>query len=285
VTDPIAEPSPAEPSPGEPSPGERAELMALAADLAVRAGTLAADGRRRGLAAIATKSTSTDMVTEFDRAAEALIVEGLLAARPDDGLLGEEGSTRTGSTGVRWLIDPIDGTTNFLYRLAGWAVSIAATTAEGSCAGAVYVPATGELYTAAKGLGAWLDGEPITASEQDRLDHTLVATGFSYIPERRAEQAARLGWLLPLVRDIRRFGAAAADICYVAGGKVDAYFEEHLNPWDVAAGEVIAREAGCRVSAIDGTAAHPGSMLVTAPGIHDELLALLAGGPTGVRRG
>ena len=252
-------------------------LTHLAARLATEAGRAARDGRAaRGIAASATKSTATDMVTEFDRASEAFIVAGLQQERPDDGIVGEEGASTEGTTGVSWLVDPIDGTTNFLYGLAGWGVSIAARQDGETIAAAVYLPATDELFTATLGQGARLNGAPIHCSTTTALPLTLVATGFGYRPEQRAVQAARVAALLPQVRDLRRFGAASADLCYAAAGRVDAYFEENLGPWDIAAGELIAREAGCRTGGLDGGKARPSTLLAAAPGIFEPLRDLIA---------
>ncbi len=256
---------------------DNAELLQLATDLAVRAGRAARDGRaERGVSATSTKSSSTDMVTEFDRASEALIVSGILGARPDDAIVGEEGTDTPGISGVDWLIDPIDGTTNFLYGLPGWAVSIAARTVAGTQVGVVYVPATDELFTAIAGTGARLNGHAIGCSATDDLALALVATGFSYLPERRALQAQRVAELLPRVRDLRRFGAAAHDLCSVAAGRVDVYFEQWLGPWDLAAGELIAREAGCLTGSLDGGPARPDSVLATNPALFARTQQLIA---------
>lgn len=256
---------------------ERSDLLALAERLAREAGTMALRGRRSGSTLVShTKSTSTDVVTEYDQASEELIVAGLRSARPHDGLIGEEGTATPGDSGIEWLIDPIDGTTNFLYDLPGWGVSIAARSQTDTEVGVVYVPTTDEMFSAARGEGARLNGEPIRCSTSTDLATALVATGFGYRPERRAAQARRLETLLPRVRDIRRFGAAAPDLCYVAAGRVDAYYEEWLNPWDLAAGELIAREAGCTTGSIDGGPVRPSSTLVAAPGVFDSLRSLLA---------
>jgi myo-inositol-1(or 4)-monophosphatase len=256
------------------------ELERFAARVASEAAELVAAGRRRAEAegvgvAWATKSTATDAVTEFDRASERLIVERIAAGRPDDGILGEEGASATGTTGIRWLIDPIDGTTNFLYGLPGYAVSIAARDEAGGLVGSVVIPATSEVYSARRGGGAWRNGRPIRCSSATELASALVATGFSYQPARRRAQAERIARLIDSIRDIRRSGSAAADLCSAASGRVDAYFEEHLGPWDLAAGEVIAREAGCRLGGVDGGACRPKSVLVAAPGIFDALAELL----------
>jgi myo-inositol-1(or 4)-monophosphatase len=256
------------------------ELLQLAVRLAVEAGTMVRRGRAaEGIADADTKSSSTDVVTEFDRASEALIVAGIRAARPDDGIVGEEGTSSPGTSGIHWLVDPIDGTTNFLYGLPGYAVSIAARASVDDPAdtlvGVVYVPATDELFTATRDGGAFVNGTPIRCSATTDLSLALVGTGFSYQPERRRVQARRVAEMLPRVRDIRRLGAAAPDLCYVAAGRLDVYFEQFLGPWDLAAGELIAREAGCTVGAIEGGPVQPGSVLVATPALFDGARALI----------
>jgi myo-inositol-1(or 4)-monophosphatase len=263
-------------SPADPAgAADSADLLALACSLARAAGSMAAEGRRGGVPAGDTKSTATDMVTEFDRASERLIVEGLRAARPGDGLIGEEGSSHEGTSGIDWLVDPIDGTTNFLYDLPGWAVSIAAADRDGALVGAVYVPALDEMFAARRGAGATCNDRPLRCGTLASPATALVATGFSYSPERRGRHAARLAHVLPQVRDIRRFGAASVDLCHVAAGRVDAYVEEFLGPWDLAAGELIAREAGCRTGDLDGGPARPAQVLVANPALFEPLAALL----------
>jgi myo-inositol-1(or 4)-monophosphatase len=269
-----------------PDPGA---LVDLASGVAERAGDLLLQGLHRRRTLVETKSTGTDMVSEMDRASEALIVEALLAARPDDGIVGEEGSARDGASGVRWVIDPLDGTTNYLYNHPGWAVSIAAEidsevdteSEKGVIAGVVLDPVHGDLFTATLGGGARRNGEPTACSGQREVAHALVATGFGYQPARRGAQAQVLVGLLPHIRDIRRMGAAAVDLCSVACGRVDAYFERGLAWWDLAAGGLIASEAGAIVSSLDGGPVEPGSVLAGAPGIatplRDRLSALGAG--------
>jgi myo-inositol-1(or 4)-monophosphatase len=265
-----------------PDPGA---LVDLASGVAQRAGALLVDGLDRRRTLVETKSTGTDMVSEMDRASEALIVEALLAARPDDGIVGEEGSARKGTSGVRWVIDPLDGTTNYLYNHPGWGVSIAAEvdtgTAPGVIAGVVLDPIHGDLFTATLGGGARRNGEPTACSGQQDMALALVATGFGYQPVRRGAQAQVLVGLLPHIRDIRRMGAAAVDLCSVACGRVDAYFERGLAWWDLAAGALIAAEAGATVSSIGGGPVEPGSVVAAAPGIatplRDRLSALGAG--------
>jgi myo-inositol-1(or 4)-monophosphatase len=250
---------------------ERSELLELACRVAREAGTLAAEGRSRGVPATDSKTTVTDMVTEYDRATEVLIVERLRAARPDDGLIGEEGSDHIGSSGVRWVIDPIDGTTNFLYDLPLWAVSIGAVDDQGGLVGAVYVPPLGQLFAAARGRGATLDGRPLRCGTVTDPAVALVATGFAYLPERRAVQGARVARLLAQVRDLRRMGAASIDLCYVAAGRLDAYFEEGLHPWDYAAGELIATEAGCRTGDFHGGRPSSRGVLAANPTLFEPL--------------
>lgn len=255
------------------------DLRDLAARLALEAGELAAQGRRDQPVVAGTKSTDTDMVTQFDHASEAHIVSRIREARPHDAIVGEEGSATVGTSGIGWLIDPIDGTTNFMFDLPGWAVSIAAVDHQGTVAGAVHVPSAGELFTAVRGEGAFLTTDRGTrrlrCSERTELATSLVATGFAYAPERRLRQAARVARMIGGIRDIRRFGAASVDLCHVAAGRVDAYFEEGLGPWDMAAGELIAREAGCRTGDFHGGPARPEEVLVAAPGVFRELAELI----------
>lgn len=261
-----------------------AELRELASRLAVEAGTLAAEGRRadletesgRSALGATTKSSATDVVTRHDRAAEAVILDGLVAARPDDAVVGEEGTDRTGTSGISWYIDPIDGTSNFFYGLPMWSTSIGAVDADGAVAGAVYVPATGELFSAARGEGATRNGVPIAASAETDLALALVATGFGYQPDARRRQAAIVHAMASRIRDIRRMGSAAIDLCYTAAGFLDAYWEEGLNRWDMAAGELIAREAGCRSGDFAGGAPTPAQLLVAGPGVFDAMVDLLA---------
>jgi myo-inositol-1(or 4)-monophosphatase len=252
-------------------------LCRLAGEVAEEAATLLRDGLGRARLEVATKSTGTDMVTEMDRGAEALIVERLLAARPDDGLLGEEGTDRPGTSGVRWVVDPLDGTTNYLYGLPGFAVSIGAELDGQVVAGVVHDVVRDESFRATLGGGATRDGAPIGVSDTVELGLALVATGFSYDPARRARQAAVLTQVAPAVRDIRRFGAAAVDLCSVACGRVDAYYERGLAPWDLAAGGLIAAEAGAVVSDFEGGPASWAGVLASTPGVAATLLALVAG--------
>lgn len=253
-----------------------ASLLDLAIEVARAGGTQALEGRRhRGARAGDTKSTLTDEVTEHDRAAEQLIIERILSARPDDAVMGEEGGSVGGTSGYTWLLDPIDGTTNFVYDLPSWCTSVAVATDEGTVAGAVYVPVTDELYAARRGAGATLDGHPIRCSERAEVHLALVATGFGYRAEIRQAQASRVAALIGEIRDVRRLGSAAIDLCHVASGRVDAYYEEHLNAWDAAAGVLIAAEAGAVATDLRGGPARPEELLVAAPALHADLLELL----------
>lgn len=220
--------------------------------------------------AVETKSSSTDMVTEMDRWAERVLTGHIRAGRAGDGYLGEEGTVETGTSGVVWLIDPIDGTTNYLYGLWGTSVSVAASFEGTVVAGVVHDLIRDQRFRATRAGGATLDHAPITVSDKDVLQTALVATGFSYDPGRRREQATVLVDLLPRIRDIRRFGGAALDLCSVACGRVDAYFERGLSPWDHAAGALIAREAGALAEVSEA-----GDALAATPGIHAELADLL----------
>lgn len=255
---------------------DAAELRDLAVAFATEAGRLlldAVDGPRE----VHTKSTTTDMVTEMDRASEALLVSRILAARPHDGIIGEEGTEREPSDGstVTWVIDPLDGTTNYLYRLPGWNVSVGVEVDEVPVAGAVVIPTTSDVYAAAAGAGATHNGERLEAAEPPPLGQMLFGTGFAYEPEVRAVQGAAAGRLLPRVRDLRRFGAAAADLCSVASGRLDAYYESGLARWDRCAGSVIATEAGLRVETFDA-APLPGVLTVaTHPDAWDQVIRLL----------
>lgn len=251
------------------------ELLRLAQGAARSAGALLLEGLDQVRTDVQTKSTGTDMVSEMDRAAEALIVAALLGARPDDGMVGEEGTDRPGTSGVRWVVDPLDGTTSYLYGLPGFGVSIAAEHEGEVVAGAVLDVVRDELYAATRGGGATLDNRPIRPSAATVLATALVATGFSYESERRARQAAVLVQVLPRIRDIRRFGAAAVDLCYVACGRVDGYYERGLAPWDLAAGGLIAAEAGAVVTSFDGGPPIAGAVVAAAPGIASELLELV----------
>jgi myo-inositol-1(or 4)-monophosphatase len=256
------------------------QLLALADELAGRAAALSLERLRQPRADVRTKSSSTDMVSEVDEACEQLIVDGIGAARPGDGILSEEGANAEATTDVRWVIDPIDGTTNYLYGHPGYGISIAVEVGGEVAVGVVHDPIHGERFSAVRDRGASRNGEPIRVSTETELGSALVATGFGYEAPTRIAQAEVLAGLIGSIRDIRRMGAAAVDLCSVACGRVDAYFERGLNHWDLAAGALIAAEAGAIVGAIDGGPAVPGSVLVAPPALFEPLReALAAAGP------
>lgn len=260
-------------------PHDLAALLHLATRVALEAGDLI---RATSVpAAIETKRTSVDLVTDLDRRVERLVVERLLAERPDDALLGEEGGPREGTSGVRWFIDPIDGTTNFVYGLPGYAVSIGAEVDGERAVGVVHDVALGETFAARLGGGATLNGAPIEVRPGADLDTSLIGTGFSYDSATRATQSAVLGRVLPAVRDIRRRGAASLDLCWVACGRLDGYYEWDLGGlWDVGAGEVIVREAGGLIGTLEGVTPRlelPAVVIAARPALFEPLRALLEG--------
>ena len=252
------------------------ELRTIAEQLARAAGDMALAGRKSGDVTATTKSSPTDMVTQYDKASEDMITAGLHELRPDDGIVGEEGASRDGTSGITWHIDPIDGTSNFYFDIPMWAVSIGAVDEHGPIAGAVYAPALGDMFTAARGEGATLNGNRISVRENTLLSDALLCTGFSYHVNQREAHARRVATMVGQIRDIRRFGAAAIDLCFVACGRLDAYFEEHLNSWDLIAGQVIATEAGALVTNYSGDAATPKEVLASQPGVQKALIQLIA---------
>ena len=267
-----------------PSPGryEKSELLELAQEVAEAAGRVLRAGLERVAGGIllatgaSSKSSPTDLVTEVDRNSEELIVSALLRARPDDGVLGEEGSSRAGSTGVTWVIDPLDGTINYLYGIEELSVSIGARVDGRSIVGAVHNPVNGEMFAACEGEGATLNGRTLRLEPSGRtLAEALVGTGFTYVSKDRADQARMIPVILPAVRDIRRRGSAALDICAVACGRFDAFYEAWLRPWDLTAGEVVAREAGATVNLVEGLADGSSTVVVAAPGLGGPLVELL----------
>jgi myo-inositol-1(or 4)-monophosphatase len=248
-----------------------AELLDVAVEAASRAGALLRDGRPAHLGVAATKSSAVDVVTEMDLAAEKLITEVLSERRPDDGLLGEEGASREGSTGVRWVVDPLDGTVNYLYGLPAWCVSIAAELDGEAVVGVVEIAPRGERVQAVRGRGAFLNGRALAVRPAPPMEQALVATGFGYLRDRRAHQAEVVAALLPRLRDIRRGGSAAVDLCDVAAGRLDGYFERGLNPWDYSAGALIAAEAGALVSGRPGTPPGPELTVAAPTGLFEPL--------------
>ena len=263
------------------------ELRSVAISAAREAGDLLAD-RAGQVEVAATKSSPTDVVTEMDRRSEELIRSRILAARPSDAILGEEGGLigNTGDAPVLWVIDPLDGTVNYLYGLHDWAVSIAAEVewADGGrriVAGAVYVPMRGELFCAVRGQGAWLQAgedywQPLQCGPGVALDQALVGTGFGYRKERRKVQGEVVAAMLPQVRDIRRIGVASVDLCAVAAGRLDGFYERGLNYWDWAAGALVATEAGAVVGGLAGAPVSSSMTVAAGPGLFGPLADALA---------
>ena len=251
------------------------ELLLLAESIAREAGALLREAFRGPELRISAKSTPTDLVSEADHAAEHLIRERITATRPDDAVLGEEGGDTQGTSGIRWVVDPLDGTINFLFGVPQWAVSIAAEDSEGALVGVVYDPERDELFSAIRGGQATLDGHPITASTKTDMATALIGTGFGYDSEVRRAQAAVVARLLPEVRDIRRFGAAAIDLAWTACGRLDAYYEHGLNAWDLAAGGLICECAGLEVRHVDPVGPSNPGVIVGPPTLVDALARAL----------
>lgn len=263
------------------------ELGLIANDLAREAGALALRRRREGVEIAATKSAVADIVTAADREVEALIRGRLSELRPGDGFLGEESGAEHGTSGITWVVDPIDGTVNYAYGIPAYAVSIAAVEGEPdpatwtALAGAVYAPVIGELFHATRGGGAWLDtadapSQRLAVNDGPLVAGALLATGFGYDPATHAGDLARLARVMPLARDIRRIGAASLDLAYVAAGRLDGYYERGLNPWDHAAGALLVLEAGGHIGG--SAAGRPGkAMTIVAGGdLFNRLTAIVA---------
>ncbi len=247
------------------------EFADLAEEIARKAGALLI--ARPQFFDLDEKSNVFDFATQMDHASEALIVSAINSARPGDGIVGEEGAAQDSTTGYTWVIDPIDGTVNYLYNLPGWCISIGVKDKDGAVAGVVYLPATDSLWRASRGAGASRNGKAIQCNDPVELNRALVATGFAYDLERRRIQAKFLQNLLPEIRDIRRLGACAADICMVASGMLDAYFEAGVNEWDHIAAALIAQEAGAKVLIKKGIWDGEKDLVVVAgPSLHAQLL-------------
>ncbi len=264
-----------------------AALEALAAEVARSAGRLVVDERPDAVEVASTKSSATDVVTVMDQRSQDHLVARLREARPDDGVLGEESGGAAGTSGITWVIDPIDGTVNYLYGIPAYAVSVAAVVGDPTTpgawrpfAGAVYNPVTDQLYRARAGAGAHVvvgeDQRELVPTRCSELGQALVGTGFGYAAQRRESQGRLVLELLPQVRDIRRIGSAALDLCSVGAGLLDAYYETGLNAWDLAAGWLVAAEAGAVVCGFDG----PGEALAwaCAPGLAPAFSHLVEAG-------
>lgn len=249
-----------------------AGLLAVAEEAARAAAQVLVDFQGRVGDAVRTKSTPTDPVTDADVAAEDAIREVIDQARPDDSVVGEEGSAHEGSSGLRWVVDPLDGTVNYIYGNPAWCVSVAC---EGH-AGVVHDPSRDECFSSVAGGPATLNGSPVQPTMVGEIDRCLLATGFGYDPEVRRRQAETVARLLPIVRDIRRGGSAALDLAWLAAGRYDAYFERGVKEWDVAAGRIICEAAGLEVRELEPADGQPWGIMACAPALADELHSLLA---------
>jgi len=257
------------------------ELRDIAVLLAREAGEMVREGRSRGVEVAGVKSSAIDIVTTMDLAAEAHLRTRLAELRPDDAILGEEGDDTSGTSGITWILDPIDGTVNYLYGLPHYGVSVAAVSGPAESrawtaeAGAVFEGGAGVVWSAARGHGAFRDGERLAARIGPTLEQALLGTGFQYVAERRIRQGGVVTELLGKVRDIRRLGASSIDLCMVAAGRLDAYYEHGLNAWDFAAAALIAQEAGVRVEGFDGDPASEAITIAAWPetfsALHDAL--------------
>jgi len=262
---------------------DNAELLEIAVQAARMAGGLLLERVRAGRELeVSSKSTPTDLVSEADLASERAIRALLAERRPQDGFVGEEGGSQDGTSGLDWVVDPLDGTVNFLFGIPQWCASVAVKDGEGTVAGAVYDPNRGELFTATRDGGARMSG-PGTAvlelrgSERGDLATAMVATGLAYDARVRAAQAQVLARAIPRVRDIRRLGSAALDLCWTAVGRFDAYFERTVKPWDIAAGALICECAGLQVLDLPEHEDLPYGILAAPPAIAEQLLELVGG--------
>ncbi len=253
-------------------------LLDLAVGAARSAGELLLERFAGPAAGVTSKSSPTDLVSDADLSSQELLLGLIRAERPDDGVLSEEGTDDASRTGLRWVIDPLDGTTNFLFGIPVWSISVAVEDSQGGVAGVVHDPNRGETFTAARASGAHLNGEPIGVRDKGHAPTALVGTGFSYDAGARAVQADVLRRVLPEVRDIRRAGSLAIDLCYVACGRMDGFFESVVGHYDKAAGELIVAEAGGTVSYFDSPEKGAVGVIAAGPSLHAQLEALVLGG-------
>jgi myo-inositol-1(or 4)-monophosphatase len=252
-----------------------ASLLEIAVEAAEAAGELLLARFREPARGVERKSSTTDMVSDADRDAEALIRELIGQARPHDSILGEEAGERRGDSGLRWVIDPLDGTTNFLFAIPQWCVSVACEDSEGGLVGVVHDPCHGETFAASRGGGAFLGMERLRVSDKSDLSDALIATGYSYLPEERAAEAAQLVRVLPRVRDIRRLGSAALDLAWTAAGRFDGYYETPTHHWDWAAGVVLVREAGGLVGELAAIGPSGPGLIAAGNGLYESLVELV----------
>jgi myo-inositol-1(or 4)-monophosphatase len=256
--------------------GLQGELLELAVSVAREAGELLLERFKGGREqTLASKSTPTDLVSEADLASERLIRERLSGERPADGVLGEEGGGTDGTSGLTWIVDPLDGTVNFLFSIPQWCVSVAVADDRGSLVGAIYDPCRNELFSATREGVPLLNGAPIAASDRTELETAMVATGFAYDASVRAAQAEVFARLIPRVRDIRRFGSAALDLAWTACGRYDAYFERTTKPWDIAAGTLVCERAGLTVRDLPVREGLPLGVFASVPGLAEALFGLV----------
>ncbi len=250
-------------------------LLEIAVEAAEAAGDHLLKRFREPARGVERKSSTTDMVSDADRDAEGLIREMLAKARPDDAILGEEAGEQVGHSGLRWVIDPLDGTTNFLFGLPQWCVSVACEDSAGGLVGVVHDPCQSETFVASRGNGAFLGAERLRVSDKVDLSDALIATGYSYLPEERAVEALQLARVLPRVRDIRRLGSAALDLAWTAAGRFDGYYETPTHHWDWAAGVVLAREAGAQIGELAAIGPSGPGLIVAGVGLYDALRSLV----------
>jgi myo-inositol-1(or 4)-monophosphatase len=250
-------------------------LLELALGAARDAGALLLERFGGPASGVESKSSTTDMVSDADRAAERLLLDRITRARPDDGVLGEEGADVEGTSGLTWVVDPLDGATNYLFGYPVWSVSVACEDADGGVVAVVHDPTRGETFAAERGAGATLNGRPVHARAPRGLDRALIGTGFAYDPGDRGLQARVLTDLLPRVRDIRRGGSAALDLAWVACGRLDGFYEWGIKHWDRAAGMLLVAEAGGRVSVFEPGGGLEPCVVAAAADAHDPLRELV----------
>ena len=255
-------------------------LLELAQRSARLAGELLSRRFREPAAGVSSKSTPTDLVSDADRESEALLVERISTERPDDGFVTEESPDVRSRSGVRWIVDPLDGTVNYLFRIPWWCVSVAVEDERGTIAGAIYNPNVGEMFTALRGKGAFLNGTSISVSTTDRLERALIGTGFSYLDLARADQAAIVARVLPQARDVRRMGSAALDLAALACGRLDGFYEAPLERWDRAAGLLMIAEAGGVTTRLSGPQGLTDGVIASGPALHDQLCEVVLNAPT-----